>query len=81
MCIEVSMKRTFFFLLYCDAYLSKMASWTRKKKCRAGLDFIHWELIGSLDCQCTGCPRAEKHINEETKCCCKREWKYFFFLN
>lgn len=42
------MKSNKSFLPYCDKYTSEMASHMRKKKSRAGHDFVQWELIGSL---------------------------------
>lgn len=49
--VKVSMKQKAWqsFLPYCVVYLSEEASWTGKI-CRTGLDFIHWILIGLLDC-------------------------------
>jgi len=40
----ISFNVTVFFSLYCDIYLSQTAT----NKCRAGLSFVHWELIGWL---------------------------------
>jgi len=57
-------------LLWC---ISKWNSFSNKKKCRAGLDFVHGELFGFLD-GCGLVPSSCQLTSSE-----KRRWKLLWW--